>query len=185
MKRLSQLVLAGLMTFGGAAFATDWNIDNSHAAAVFQVSHLGISNTHGRFNKISGKITTGEKFAVNVEIDAASVDTNDAKRDEHLRGPDFFDVKQFPTLSFVSTAVTKTGDKTYDVTGDLTIHGVKKPITVKVVQVGEGKDPWGGTRIGFDTTFTIKRADFGMNYGPGAVGEDVTITLALEAIQAK
>ena len=186
MKRLTQLLLAVSMVFGGSALAVDWNIDNSHAAANFAVSHLGISNTHGRFNKIKGTIgTDGDALKVNVEIDAASVDSNEAKRDEHLRGPDFFDVKQFPTLTFVSTGSTKTGDKTWDVTGDLTIRGVKKSITVKVVKVGEGKDPWGGTRVGFDTTFTIKRADFGMTYGPGAVGEDVTITLAPEAIQAK
>ncbi|MCB9546388.1 MAG: YceI family protein [Myxococcales bacterium] len=183
MKYLLSLVAAAALSFGGAAFAADWKIDGAHAAAVFQVNHLGVSTTHGRFNRIEGTITTGDAFKVSVDIDAESIDTANEKRDQHLRGPDFFDTKQFPKLTFKSTAATKASDTTWDVTGDLTIHGVTKSITIKVTKVGEGKDPWGGTRIGFDTEFVIKRADFGMNFMPGGIGEDIKIAVSLEGIQ--
>jgi len=185
MKRLSMLLLASLVSFGGMAFAAPWAVDNSHAAAVFNVTHLGFSKTWGRFNKISGTVEPGDAPKVSIEIDAASIDTNDAKRDEHLRGPDFFDVKQFPKLTFTSTAATKTGEGAWDVTGDFTMHGVTKSITVKVTKNGEGKDPWGNTRAGFDAAFSIKRSDYGMNFMPGGIGDEIPIMISLEAIQPK
>ncbi|MEZ4465728.1 MAG: YceI family protein [bacterium] len=183
MKSLLSLLAAAALTLGGSAFAANWKIDEAHAAAVFYVSHLGVSNTHGRFNKITGTIVDDADLSVSVEIETGSVDTNNAKRDQHLRSPDFFDAAQFPKLTFKSTAATKTGEGTWDVTGDLTLHGVTKSMTIKVVKVGQGKDPWGGTRIGFDASFVIKRADFGMNFMPGGIGDDVHITVALEGVQ--
>jgi len=119
------------------------------------------------------------------------VDTGNAKRDEHLRGPDFFNAKEFPAISFKSTSLTATesdgadAGKAYTLAGDLTLMGVTKPITVQAVKLAEGKDPWGNFRIGFDTSFKIKRSDFGMTYGVdnGVVGDEVTIMLSFEGIK--
>lgn len=186
MKGFITALALAVFFVAGPAFADDYAIDGSHAAAVFKINHLGISTTHGRFNKIEGSFSnTQGKETLSVTIDATSIDTASAKRDTHLRGPDFFNVKQFPTLTFKSKSWKKTGDKTFDVTGDLTLHGVTKTITVPVVKVGEGKDPWGGHRAGYDTTFTIARADFGMNFMPGGIGATVEITIALEGIKKK
>lgn len=177
----------------GFAFAPDlaaadtYKIDASHTAAIFKVKHLGVSHTYGRFNDVAGTIVfdaaNPAASKVEITIQAASVDTFNQKRDAHLASPDFFDSKQFTTLSFVSTAFKKVDELTYEVAGNFTLHGVTKPLTLNVVKVGEGKDPWGGYRIGFDATFTIKRSDFGMTKMLEAVGDDVAITFATEAIK--
>jgi len=167
------------------AAADTYAVDPSHSAALFSVSHLGISNTHGRFNAIDGTLTwdaDAAKSAISVAIKTESVDTAAEKRDQHLRSPDFFNAKQFPTMNFTSKSFTKVDDSTYTVAGELTLVGTTKPVTVTVKKIGEGKDPWGGYRIGFETSFTIKRSDFGIKGVPG-VGDDVAVTFALEGMK--
>lgn len=167
--------------------ADTYTVDPVHTAALFKIKHLGVSYTYGRFNDVSGSVvfdaTNPVASKVDITIQAGSVDTFNQKRDAHLANPDFFDAKQFPVLKFVSTAFKKVDDNTFDVTGDFTLHGVTKPITIKAVKIGEGKDPWGGYRIGFESTFTIKRSDFGMTKMMEAVGDDVTVTFSTEGIK--
>jgi polyisoprenoid-binding protein YceI len=119
-------------------------------------------------------------FDVTVKVD--KLDTANAKRDQHLKSSDFFNAKQFPDIEFKSTGVKSTGDKTFDVTGDLTLHGVTKSITVPMTFVGAATTPM-GARAGFDATFTIKRSDYGMNFMPGMVGDDVTLMINLEGVK--
>lgn len=168
--------------------AADWTIDDDHSFALFRVQHMGAGFTWGRFDAISGELSydpanpAGSKVAVTIQ--AASVSTGVPKMEDHLRTPDFLDVKQFPTLSFVSKSWTAKADDTYEIAGDLTIHGVTKAITVTAQRTGQGVDAYTKkNRLGFETTFTIHRGDFGLKYGPGAIGEDVRITFALESIQ--
>lgn len=177
MKKLLISLAAAATLFGGFAMADNYKIDNAHTAALFSVTHLKTSNTRGRFNKISGTFSDG---AISIEIDVSSLDTNDAKRDKHLRGPDFFNAKQFPKMTFKSTAWS--GDS---LKGKLTIHGVTKSVTVTTKKIGEGKDPWGGFRRGYDVNFTIKRSDFGMSHMLGAVSDEVKISFSIEGIKQK
>ena len=167
--------------------ADTYAVDPVHTAALFKVKHVGVSYTYGRFNDVSGTVVfdaaNPAASKVDITIQAGSVDTFNQKRDAHLANPDFFDAKQFPALKFVSTSFKKIDDSTFDVTGDFTLHGTTKPITIKVAKIGEGKDPWGGYRIGFETTFTIKRSDYGMSKMMEAVGDEVAITFATEAIK--
>lgn len=163
-----------------------YDIDAVHSSVIFRVLHFGAGYSYGRFNDFGGKLVFDEAnpaaSSVQVEIKATSVDTANAKRDDHLRGPDFFDVAQFPTISFKSTAVKSAGGTSYDVTGDLSMHGVTKSVTVRMEKIGAGKDAWGMFRIGFEGTMTVKRSDFGMKYGldNGALGDEVRLTLAFE-----
>lgn len=177
----------GFATAPAAQAADTYAIDPVHTAAIFKVKHLGVSHTYGRFNDVAGTIVfdaaNPAASKVEITIQAASVDTFNQKRDGHLASPDFFDSKQFTTLSFVSSSFKKVDDQTFEVAGNFTLHGVTKPLTLSVVKVGEGKDPWGGYRIGFDAAFTIKRSEFGMTKMLEAVGDDVAITFATEAIK--
>ncbi len=181
-------ILACCAGFVSAATAADnYSVDGGHSAALFKVKHAGIAYTHGRFDKFletSAVVWDAANPAASsfvIAIDPESVNTGIEKRDQHLRNPDFFDAKQFPAFGFTSTAVKKLDDTTYEVTGNLTIHGVTKPLTVKALKTGEGKDPWGGYRIGFETSFTVKRSDFGMTKVTESVGDDVAITFSIEA----
>jgi polyisoprenoid-binding protein YceI len=154
---------------------------------IFRIQHLGIAYVYGRINNLSGtlKIDEGTPAGSAVEIYAKTenVDTFNSERDDHLRSPDFFHSKEFPVVSFKSTSFTKTSKDMFEVTGDLALLGVTRPLTVKVQRTGAGKDPWGGFRIGFETTFTIKRSDFGMNFMMGGVGDEVRIILSIEGIR--
>lgn len=168
------------------AAAGNYKIDPGHTNVQFSVSHLGTSNLVGRFNTVAGDIIlkpNGDS-KVEVTIQTSSVDTNHEKRDVHLRGPDFFNVKQFPVMSFVSNKVSynSKGEPT-SVAGKLSLHGKTQTVTLTVKPVGAGKDPWGGYRAGYDATTTIKRSAFGMNYMPGGIGDDINITLNIEAIK--
>lgn len=167
--------------------ADTYAVDPVHTVALFKVKHLGVSHSYGRFNDIAGSIVydaaNPSASKVDITIQAASIDTFNQKRDAHLTGPDFFDAKQFPTLTFVSTGFKKVADQNYEVTGNFTLHGVTKPLTLTVVKVGEGKDPWNGYRIGFDATFTIKRSEFGITKMLDGIGDEVAITFATEAIK--
>lgn len=181
-------IAAGVSGLSSTAFAADtYEVDGVHSAAIFKVRHAGVAYTYGRFDKFlptSVVVWDAANPAASsfvIAIDPESVDTDNEKRDQHLRNPDFFDTKQFPVFGFTSTAVKKIDDTTYEVAGNLTIHGVTKPLTVKALKTGEGKDPWGGYRIGFETSFSIKRSDFGMTKVTESVGDDVAITFAIEA----
>lgn len=180
---LSALVIG---SFASAARAADsYAVDPVHSSVSFGISHAGISDIHGRFNDFSGTFVIDKedpnKSSFTLDIKVESVDTNNAKRDEHLRQPDYFDAKKFPLLSFKSTKV-KANDTGYEVTGDLTLHGVTKSVTLslkgghKVVEF-----PKGVTRVGVLSATTIKRSEFGMTTEIGALGDDVNIIVGLEA----
>ncbi len=167
-----------------------WEFDLAHSSVNFTVRHLIVSKVRGRFTKWSGSLKFDPKnpaaSSVEVQIDAASIDTADAQRDTHLRSADFFEVEKFPRLSFKSTRVEKDGDH-FKVAGDLTIHGVSKPVVLLVEYGGQVKDPWGKDRVGFTASTSIDRKDFGLTWnqvldlGGVAVGEKVDISLDLEA----
>jgi len=172
-----------------------WNIDGSHSTAEFSVRHLMITNVKGRFGALSGTVDYDpekpEASQIDVTIDATSIDTRDEKRDAHLRSPDFFDTEKFPTLAFKSTSVKKTDDG-FAATGDLTIHGVTKPVTLEVeTPSAPNKDPWGNTRIGTSAHAKINRKDWGLNWnsaleaGGVLVGEQVKISIEVSLVQAK
>ena len=174
--------------FGGKAVDGQYKIDPAHSTVLFTVSHLGYSDLTGRFDKFEGSFQLNAKGNSQVvfSVDTASVDTNHAKRDTHLRGPDFFNAKQFPQIRFVSSKVDyDASGLPVKVTGKLNLHGVSKAVTFTVKAVGAGKDPWGGYRAGYNAHAVIKRSEFGMNYMPGGIGNKVTITLNIEAIRQK
>lgn len=168
-----------------ARAADTYKVDPVHSSISFMISHAGISNIHGRFNDFSGSITIDKadpaksSFALTIPID--SIDTNNQKRDEHLRAPDYFNAKQFPTMSFQSTKV-KAVDGGYEVTGDLTMHGVTKPLTFKLKGADKVVEfPKGTQRIGFVSTFSLLRSDYGMTVEPKALGDEIEIIVGIEA----
>jgi polyisoprenoid-binding protein YceI len=178
------------------AFASTWTIDSDHSNIGFKVRHLMVSNVKGSFEKNTGTVEIDDKditkSKVEVSIDTNSINTNVAKRDEHLRSADFFDVAKYPTMTFVSKKVAKAGKDKLKVTGDLTLHGVTKTVVLDVEGPSkESKDPWGNFRKGATATTKINRKDFGLVYnavletGGVAVGEEVTITLEIEMIKKK
>jgi polyisoprenoid-binding protein YceI len=186
MKNIAALI--ALLALASPALAADeYAIDPGHSSVGFRIKHLNISYTKGRFNKPAGSLTFDEKnpkaCKVEVTLKIAELDTHDAKRDAHLRGPDFFNGKMFPKITFKSTGVKKTGEKEYAITGDLSLHGVTKSVTVKAVKTGEGADPWGGHRIGFELKLTIKRSDYKMNFMQGGVGDEVKLAIDIEGIR--
>jgi len=174
---------------------TTWNIDPAHTTAEFKVRHMMITNVRGQFSRITGMVTLDEsdvtKSRVEASIDAASINTREPDRDMHLKSADFFDVEKFPTLTFASTHVTPSGDGELEVEGDLTIHGVTRKVAFGVEgPTPPGKDPWGNTRMGLSATTKINRKDFGLTWntaletGGILVGDEVTITLDVEAVKA-
>ena len=171
---------------------TTWKIDPTHSHVEFAVRHLMISSVKGRFGVVEGTVVTGEGHPatadVNVTIDAASIDTREAQRDAHLKSADFFDVEKFPTLTFHGTRLGGAGDR-FTLTGDLTLHGVTREVTLDVTAEGRGKDPWGGDRAGYSATGKIKRSDFGLTWnqvleaGGIAVGDEIKIALDVELVK--
>jgi len=169
-----------------------WNIDVTHSAVHFYVRHMVISKVHGRFSKWSGQLdfdpSNPGKATVAVKIDASSVDTQVADRDAHLKSPDFFDVARFPELSFVSKKVEGSGEN-LKIHGELTMHGVTKPVVLDAEFSGTGKDPWGNERAGFSAKTSLDRRDFGLTWnkaletGGILVGEKVEIAIELEAVK--
>lgn len=166
-------------------------IDKAHSEVTFQVRHL-VTKVRGRFSDFSGTIQFNEaqpeQSSVSLTIDAASIDTNTADRDQHLRSEDFFFVEQHPAITFVSSAITKRADGEFDVRGALTIRGVAKDITLPVSYLGEAKDPWGQAKAGFEAETTINRKEFGLVWnaaletGGFLVGDEVKISLAIQGI---
>ena len=182
------LFFCALAAVAAHAQPTNFTLDNSHSSLIFGVSHAGLSYTYGRFNTISGKLAHDAENPANTvfdfTVDVASIDTNDKKRDEHLRGPDFFNAVEFPTIAFTSSNVQVTGDD-FQVKGNLTLHGVTKEIDLVLRKVGAGKGPAGDERIGFLTQLELKRSDYDMKnmIGPGMIGDEVSITFSFECVK--
>jgi polyisoprenoid-binding protein YceI len=168
----------------GAAAAASYKVDPVHSVVIFKVKHMGAGNFYGRFNQVSGTFTIDaadpSKGMVDFQVKADSIDTANKQRDDHLKGPDFFNVVQFPSITFKGKEIKKAGENAYEVAGDLTLHGVTKPLKAKVEQVGTGKGRAGEPLAGFEATFTVKRGDFGMTYGGGALGEEVSVIVSVE-----
>lgn len=166
--------------------ADNYKIDNTHTSMVFAVSHFGLSYTYGRFNEVSGEFAlnggelTTAGFAFSVKAD--SIDTNNAERDKHLRGPEFFNTEKFPEISFVTTGFDKVNG-VLNIKGDLTMLGQTKPMLLPVELVGIGKGPFGAQRAGFFSKFTINRDDFGMNKMAGQIGNKISITFSFEGVK--
>ena len=167
-------------------------IDATHSSAEFMARHMMISKVRGHFGKLGGTLTIPEgaqvPSQVDVEIDAASIDTRDDQRDGHLRSADFLDAENHPTITFKSTKISGSGPS-FTVIGDLTIHGVTKPVEIDATYEGQGKDPWGGERIAFSGETKINRKNFGLTWnqaletGGVLVGEEITIELSVEAVR--
>ncbi len=169
-----------------AADSTVWKIDDTHSMGLFRVQHSGAGMFWGRFDGVTGIITTSGiptgTLALDVSIDTNSVSSANKDLDGHLRSPDFFSVKEFPTMTFISTSSKKLPNNMWEVSGNLTMHGVTKSITTNVEMTGQAESPR-GKKIGFEAVFTIDRSEFGMSYGveKNAIGNSVRITVALEA----
>jgi polyisoprenoid-binding protein YceI len=177
-----------------AAAGGTWNVDKVHSEVSFQVRHF-VSKVRGRFGDFSGVIKMDaakpETSSVEFTIKVASIDTNEPKRDAHLKSPDFFDAEKFPEIRFVSKKVVSRSDTAYEVTGDLTMRGVTKEITLPVTFTGLAKDAWGGERAGFETSITLNRKEYGINWnkaldqGGFMLGDDVAVSISLETVKAK
>ncbi len=173
--------------------AEKWNLDVAHSSIGFTVRHLVISKVHGKFTKWSGAIELDDqditKSSVEVQIDAASVDTSDAQRDGHLRSPDFFDVEKYPQITFKSTRVEKKSGDELAVHGDFTLHGVTHPVVLAVEYAGRAKHPMGGERAGFSAHTSINRKDYGIVFNMvldnGGLGVSEKVDIALEIQAAK
>lgn len=185
---ITWLVLATAGISGTRAFSGErFTIDRDHSSVIFSVRHLGLSFVYGRFNDFHGTFAWDADdlgaCSVQVEIKTASVDTQVKKRDDHLRTADFFDVAQYPVMTFSSKKVTAAPDGSFDVAGNLTLHGVTQPVSFNVKFMGEGDDPWGGFRNGFHGHATIRRSDFGMTFMIPGVGDEIRIILSVEGIR--
>lgn len=173
-----------------AITAGTWNLDPTHTEIGFAVRHI-MSKVRGKFESFEGTVVTAEDLSassVKVEVDLTSINTGTADRDNHLRSADFFEVESHPKMSFVSTGVVAKGDDELVVNGDLTIKGVTKPLELKVDLLGEGGDPWGGTRFGVEATGEISRKEFGIDFNIPLegdklmIGDKITITINAEAV---
>lgn len=185
MKKLLPLLASLMMLVAARAGVETYKIDPVHSATGFSVRHV-FSKFTSSFTKTTGTITVDqanmENNTVEATIEIASVSTANADREKHLQSADFFDAANFPTATFKSTAWKKTGDDTYDVTGDLTIRGVTKSVVLKVTALGFGPGMRPGTFLsGWEATTVLKRSDFGVSYGPKILGEDVTVNISIEA----
>ena len=187
-KTLAALVL-GSALIGAQAMAADYVIDKKgqHAFVNFKISHLGYSWLYGTFKDFDGKFSFDaakpEASKVSVTLKTASVDTNHAERDKHIRSADFLNVTAHDTATFESTSVKSTGEGTADVTGNLTLNGVTKPVVFAAKFIGEGKDPWGGYRAGFEGTTTIKMKDFDISMDLGPASETVELIISIEGVR--
>lgn len=182
------LVTVIALTAAAAAQAGTWQIDPNHSSAQFSVRHLGVSTVRGAFTKVSGSAkhdpTDPSKTSLDASIDASSVDTRVEMRDNDLRSPNFLEVQKYPTITFHSKQTKAAGAGKLQITGDLTIHGVTKEVVLDVDGPSAPiKDPWGNQRIGASAATKINRKDFGINGAPGAVGDEIIITIDAELIQ--
>ena len=189
--RLVSLALMVAVAGSTAASAADYDIDTkgAHASINFRIKHLGFSWLTGRFDKFAGTFSydpkAPEASKVNVEIDTASVSSNHAERDKHLRNTDFLDVEKFPKATFVSKKVEPAGEGKAKITGDLTLRDVTKEVVIDAEYIGGGADPWGGNRVGFAGTTSIPLADFGITFNLGPASKNVELTLNVEGVEKK
>ena len=164
-----------------------YKVDPVHTSVWFRINHMNVANFYGRFNEASGTFTLNagnlDANRLEISVKTASIDTNNADRDKHLRTPEYFDSDKFPTIEFRSSKFKKISDNKFEVAGELTLHGVTKPLSIALEKTGAGDDPWGNHRVGLETTFTIKRSEFGMTTMLGALGDDVRLTVAVEGIR--
>ncbi|EIK46299.1 YceI protein [Cellvibrio sp. BR] len=190
-KSLLALAVSSIGVMSLPALADTYEIDakGAHASINFAVKHLGYSWLTGRFDTFSGEFTYDpakpEASTINVTIDTTSVNSNHAERDKHLRSPDFLNVEKFPKATFVSKQIKVDGDDKdeFDIIGDLTLNGVTKSITIEVDKVGEGKDPWGGYRAGFEGETEINMKDFNIKMDLGPASQTVKLELHVEGIK--
>ena len=188
-KTFAGLALGGLMALSGSLQAADYVIDQQgqHASVNFKISHLGYSWIYGRFNDFSGNFSWDaakpEASAVKVSINTTSVDSNHAERDKHLRSDDFLNVGAHPTATFESTKVEMTGDDTANITGNLMLNGVTKPVVLDAKFIGEGEDPWGGYRAGFSGTTTLALKDFDISMDLGPASQEVELIITVEGVR--
>lgn len=191
--KLAGFAVAAALSISGIAGAATYRIDSAHSGASFKVRHLMISNVRGEFAKVTGTVdfdpTNLEESRIDATIDATTINTREAKRDAHLKSPDFFDTAKYPAITFVSKKITKAADNQYKAVGDLTMHGVTREVTLDVEATPEIKDPRGGARLGAAATTKINRKDFGLNWNRGletggvVVGDEVEIVIDVELIK--
>lgn len=182
------LVLICLGFSNNTLFAAEtFKVDTAHTYVMFRVKHLGVGHSYGRFNGAEGKFVFDESSpsnsSIEMQVKTKEVDTNVEKRDKHLKSPDFFNAAKHPAIQFKSTSVKKISSDMYEVVGNLTLLGKTRPISLKARDTGAGKDPWDNYRRGFETTFTIKRSEFGMNFMLNGVSDEVGITISVEGIR--
>ena len=182
------LVIGLLVIFSVSASAAEtYKLDPAHTSVVYRVKYSGVTFVYGRFNGPTGTFVFDEaspsKSSIEMQVDANNIDTAVEKRDNHLKSPDFFDAGEHPLVTFKSTSVKKINSDTYQVTGNLTLLGKSRKLTVNAKHTGTGKDPWGNFRRGFETSFTIKRSDFGMDFMLGGVSDEVGITVSVSGIR--
>ncbi|MET9661341.1 YceI family protein [Streptomyces sp. NPDC006510] len=171
-----------------------WSLDPAHSSVAAVAQHLGISSVHGRFTEFSGRIEIAEdieRSRVDAVISAASIDTGNGMRDKHLRSPDFMDSDRFPEITYRSSGLTPTGPDRWLVHGELSLHGVVRPVDLNLSYLGTGPDPWGGVRAAFNATAELRREDFAMNYnqvvqaGISAIGTTLRVELDIQAVQGE
>jgi polyisoprenoid-binding protein YceI len=168
-----------------------YKIDKAHSEVIFQVRHL-VTKVRGRFDDFEGSVTIHEDkpdlSSVQFTIQAASIDTNEAQRDTHLRSADFFEVDKYPTITFKSKTVRRKSSESFEVVGDLSIHGVTREISLPVTHLGQAKDPWGNERVGFEAEIILNRKDYGLVWnaplevGGFLVGDEVKVSLSVQAV---
>lgn len=190
MLKKSLLALSlGSLLFGAQAMAADYKIDKEgqHAFVNFKISHLGYSWLYGTFKDFDGAFSFDaakpEESKVQVELKTTSVDSNHAERDKHLRSADFLNVAKHPTATFASTGVKSTGEGTADISGNLTLNGVTKPVVIAAKFIGEGQDPWGGYRAGFEGSTKLKLKDFDIQKDLGPASSEVELIISVEGVR--
>lgn len=191
MNKLKLMLLATVSSFCmiGTASAADYTIDTkgAHASVNFKIKHLGYSWLTGRFNRFEGTFSYDKdkvsQSKISVTIDTTSIDTNHAEREKHLKSNKYGDFLKFAEAKFVSTSIVDNGNDTMTMKGDFTLHGVTKNISLNIVKIGEGDDPWGGYRVGFEGTTTITLKDFGYTFNLGPASQQVEITLNIEGVR--
>ena len=184
--RLASIAALLFATLGSAslsAAADSYKLDSVHSGVVFRIHHM-VSNVFGIFHGPEGTVTVdGDVPAFDVTLPVEKLDMGNEKWVADIKAASWFDVKQFPTITLKTTSVKKTADDTYEATADLMLHGVTKSITITIAKTGEGKGMQGETRIGYDSTFKVKRSDFGMTTYVGPIGDEVTLMVNIEAIK--
>ncbi len=179
----------GTLLAASSLHAAEYVIDTegAHGSINFRANHLGFSWVTGRFEDFDGSFNYDaadpNSASVSISIEAASIDTNQAERDKHLRSAEFLDVATYPQITFVSTSYKTNGDNSGTLKGDLSLHGVTKPVTINVTRVGEGDDPWGGYRAGFQGVAELRLKDFGIDYNLGPAAEIIHLDLNIEGIR--